>query len=443
MNSIGIIQEARDLISDGLADAAAEILEEFVEEQPDHQEALKLIRRAYSILNDQERAAAFLRKSHDVGKCNESSARKRPFDSKDATYFRDNMSGEQEYSPGLEYETYDSATITDIEAEFAMPEETELGNDLEFEAFQEHETEWLIDDILTSPEEAKAWESVVLDDQFIDVEDEKIDYEEVEYTSRLTPLERSRQIVGEMALEYPIEEDLFDVLIECLAFHKCHGQTRKALCNLMDQYPDASELALVFELRDYWTGREAFSRVYYGEFASVGYINLSWSLGLAIVRCLGVDDPEEAIPFIEDCFEDWSSSPSLILGFNSFRGYMLHLVDHMVSVSPDGLPAYIDYQYFPDEEALARDFPGSAVYRWLEENNLVYREPVPYYSDITRKGDRPDMTEDEVDLQDEPESESAREAKMDAIHAGFLPELKTQISHKENPIERSRRLLHA
>ena len=95
------------------------------------------------------------------------------------------------------------------------------------------------------------------------------------------------------------------------------------------------------------------------------------------MRCLGVDDPEEAVAFVEDCFEDWSSSASLIHGFNSFRKYMLHLVQHMVAVSPDGFPAYIYYQYFPDEEALAQDFHGTAVYRWLEENSLVYREPVP------------------------------------------------------------------
>ena len=378
MNDFEIMQQALDLISSGLAVAAAEILEEFIEEQPDNQEALKLTSRAYLILNDQERAAVFLRKSHDAEKYNQSLARRQQFDANDASYFSGNASGQREYSPGLEHETYDADAITDIEGGFVIPEEMDPGFDSEFGSFEEHETERPIGALSTSSEEVEAWENIILDDQFIDIEDEQVDYEEVKYTGRITPRERARQIVGGMALEYSIEDELFDVLLECLAFHKCHGQTRKALRNLLNQYPSASELALVFELRAYWTGREAFSRVYYGQLASAGYINLSWGLGLAIVRCLGADDPEEAILFVEDCFEDWSFSPSLIRGFNSFRGYMLHIVEHMVSTSPDGLPAYIDYQYFPDEEALARDFPGSTLYSWLEENNLVYREPEPY-----------------------------------------------------------------
>ena len=95
---------------------------------------------------------------------------------------------------------------------------------------------------------------------------------------------------------------------------------------------------------------------------------------MAIARRFRMDDLEEVIPLMEDCFEDWSTSASLILRFNSFRQYMTHLVEHMVAVSPDDFPAYIDYRYFPDEEALARDFPGSILCAWLEEHNL---SPLP------------------------------------------------------------------
>lgn len=374
INIVGTLQEARKLISDGLVCAAAAILEEFLQEQPDNQDALKLISRAYLILNDQERAAAYLRKARDAKKYNESPGREQQFDTVDASYYGDSLAGEQEYSPGLEYEVSDSAVTPDIESGFVIPEEMETQVDAESGTFEQYEIAGPIGDLSTSSEETEAWESIILDDLFIDVEDEQIDFEEVEYTGRITAIDRARQIVSEMAIEHRIEGELFDVLVECLAFHKCHGQTRKALRNLMAQYPAASELAFVFELRAYWTDREAFSRVYYGQSASVGYINLSWSLGLAIVRCLGVDDAEEAIAFVEDCFDDWSSSASLIRGFNSFRQYMLHLVEHMAAVSPDGFPAYIDYQYFPDEEALAEDFHGSTLHSWLEENNLVYHQ---------------------------------------------------------------------
>ena len=60
------MQQALDLISSGLAVAAAKTLEEFVEEQPDNPEARKLMSRVYIIFNDQERAANFSRKLHDA-----------------------------------------------------------------------------------------------------------------------------------------------------------------------------------------------------------------------------------------------------------------------------------------------------------------------------------------------------------------------------------------
>ena len=160
-------------------------------------------------------------------------------------------------------------------------------------------------------------------------------------------------------------------------FHKCHGQTRKAISSLLSNNVSAQELALVFKFRAYWTTKEGFARTYYGYNVSVGYINLSWSLGLALVRSIGAEDIEEMILFVEDCFDDWSCSLRLIDGFNSFRSYMLHIVEHMGSVSLEGFPAFVDYQYFQDDESLAADFAGGSVHRWLEENNFLY-SPVPY-----------------------------------------------------------------
>ena len=258
MNIVSTLQEARKLISDGLVCTAAEVLEEIVEEQPGNHDALKLMSRAYLILNDQDSATACLRKLHGARKDNQSPARGQQFDSNDASYVVDSASGEQEYSPALEYEVSDSAGTPDIEVGFVIPEEMETEVDAESGTFEHYEIEGPIGELATSSEETEVWESIILDDLFVDVEDEQIDFEEVEYTGRLTPIDRARQIVAEMALENPIEEELFDVLVECLAFHKCHGQTRMALHNLMAQYPAASELALVFELRAYWKDREAF-----------------------------------------------------------------------------------------------------------------------------------------------------------------------------------------
>jgi hypothetical protein len=371
-----IIHEAKDLISDGLVGAAVDLLEEFVKEQPYNSEALQLISRAYLIMGQQNLAASFLRRSLRAKQSAKVLPAAGQFGTGDAEYYDESTKHQPEYAAGQEYEladdTIDGAAFPSDFGEVFESSTIEVPN-LDF-----GDADWLFDEFSGDSPEVEGWETIILDDQFVDIDDEQIDYEEVEYQGRLTPRQRARQIVGELATEFELEEDLFDGLIDVLVFHKCHGQTKKALRALLEEDVSAEELALVFDLRAYWTNYEGFARIYFGDSASVGYINLSWSLGVAVVRCLGAEDAEEAILFIEDCFEDWACSPRLISGFSSFRSYMLHIVEHMVSASPDGLPAYIDYQYFQDDESLAADFPGGAIYKWLEENNLLYQEPVPY-----------------------------------------------------------------
>ena len=371
-NTVDILQTASQLLSTGVVGAAADMLEEFVAEHPDNQEALELICRAYLLLNDSERASAFSQKLLNTRPSNLDSLQAQSYGAEHASYITHNAFDEHEYYPGMEYEASGSEGMRDREAESFAAEEIRRQSDADIDAYDQHELDITTRGLWSSSDVGDGWESVIFDEYFIDVEDEQVACEQFEYTGRLTPTERARQIVGEMAVEIPIEEELFDVLVECLAFHNCHGQTRRALHNLLALHPLASELALVFELRAYWRDRDAFSRTYYGKFASVGTDSLSWSLGIAIARRFRMDDLEEVISLMEDCFEDWSTRASLILRFNSFRQYMTHLVEHMVTVSPDDFPAYIDYRYFPDEEALARDFPGSILCAWLEEHNLLH-----------------------------------------------------------------------
>ncbi|GGQ22792.1 hypothetical protein [Shewanella litoralis] len=211
------------------------------------------------------------------------------------------------------------------------------------------------------------WEYIVLEDKFFDVED-NIDYDELKYHERLLPQERARQLTSELALEYFVDDLLFVQLENVLIFHKCHGQTKKAMRELLKENIQANELALILELREYWVGRECFARTYYNSCPDIKFNNLSWILGLAMIRLHNFDDIEEAIQYLEDCFDDWSQSLRLLDGFRSFRSYILHIVDHTLK----DLPPYLDYQNFVDDNLLAYDFSGGEVYKWLQENNLLH-----------------------------------------------------------------------
>jgi hypothetical protein len=212
------------------------------------------------------------------------------------------------------------------------------------------------------------WEDIVLDSKFVDQTEEVIDYETVSYDGRISQRQRALQIVTDLALEFKIDDLLFAHLNEVLVFYKCHWQTKKFMRILLEENVEGAELAVIFKLREYWENKDCFSRTYYQNSSGTGYINLSWLLGLAIVRRLKADDVEEAILYIEDCFEDWSRDLKVLENFRSFREYLIHLVDHMELATPHGLSPYIDYLLFPDDQSLPVDFRGGILWEWLEEN---------------------------------------------------------------------------
>lgn len=398
------IAEAERLLNDGLVNAATQLLEELIEDDPVNIGALRLIGRAYLVANKPEIAADYLRRSLDARRSLMEPPQEAEFTANDANYYADNQGEDREYIAGLETGLFEidevgsEAEIGDSQKDFDLFVDEEESDTLD--------NSWIESGILTMPVETEDWENIVFDDQFVDVEEESIDYDQFSYSGRLTPEERARQMVGEYAAEFNIDEPLFELLTEILAFHKCHGQTKKAIRALLVQGVYASDLRLVFELREFWQNREAFSRTYYGDTVAEGYINLSWGLGLAIITCLRCDDVEEALMFVEDCFEDWSHSTALIAGFHSFRSYMLHIVEHTLVSSGQSLPPFIEHWCFELEDALPADFPGSPIYKWLEENERLAREPVPYYPPLAKIIETPvdengNAIEDELVEEDE------------------------------------------
>jgi hypothetical protein len=193
---------------------------------------------------------------------------------------------------------------------------------------------------------------------------------------RLTREDRARQVAGEIGAlaEWSFQE--IAPLIEALAYHRCHHATRKALTALIVENGMTSrELAIVFELRCYWP-MYGYSRSYEAGEAVDGWESLPWWLALRAVRQLRTDNPEEAMYFIEDCFEDWSAQPfrMAIAGYRSqpyFLGYLEHVLNHMHDMEKrwgQAMPPGIDFQLFPIEDDAVRR--GSPAWCELQELGL-------------------------------------------------------------------------
>jgi hypothetical protein len=183
------MREAQDLISGGLVGAAADLLGEFVEEQPNNHEALHLISRAYLIMDQKEIAASFLRRSVIAEKSAGISSAAGQFRMNDAQYYNDGADVQSEYTPGQEYDlVVDAIELTPNlrKSEEKLADSTVESFDLDAAA-----SDWMLDEYTADSPEVEGWENIILDDQLIDIDEEQIDYEEVEYKGRITPRQRS------------------------------------------------------------------------------------------------------------------------------------------------------------------------------------------------------------------------------------------------------------
>lgn len=222
-------------------------------------------------------------------------------------------------------------------------------------------------------------ENFLIDDDGIDVSDleatvseEESDYDWEEYALEGDPLEASdqdpieepplrisdlrkaRQVAGKLAHEADWDVGGLPILIEVLVHHRSHGKTLSALRSLMlEMEVTPHELSLMHELRQYWGG-SGYNRIFRGNDACDGWPTLSWALSLRLLRQLKMESADEIFLFVEDCFQNWNDSPAMLSAYPIFSYYLNHIINHMDQVNErcgQPMPAFIDYNLFPDEDS--------------------------------------------------------------------------------------------
>lgn len=173
------------------------------------------------------------------------------------------------------------------------------------------------------------------------------------------------------------------ILKEILAHHKLHGKTKKALIKLiLEQNASAEELAILHELRMYWMS-SGYNRISGHTESREGWASLPWFEGLELLRGLKAGCAEEAMMFVDDCFEDWNNDTGLLVEFPVFALYLLRIID--IYSSPTFKKGYIPSLYFDHQLFLMLDdnrfsewhrngtsFPPELQLRNLMENEDFY-----------------------------------------------------------------------
>lgn len=203
-----------------------------------------------------------------------------------------------------------------------------------------------------------------------------------ELPGRLTQREKAEGVATEIAVEAGWLKNEVDILIEVLSHHRSHGKTRSALRDLLvEKDVTPSELEVLHDIRLLWGGG-GYNRFYRNSKAEEGWPNVSWQLGLRLIRGLRVDSAEEALLFVDDCFEDWSESPKQLNTFPVFTNYLKFILAHMEGVSRkcgQVVPSYIEFDFFegPDHDyekwyeprfrngyMIVNVMPGKEDWRW-------------------------------------------------------------------------------
>lgn len=195
------------------------------------------------------------------------------------------------------------------------------------------------------------WQEYALDEDLIDTADE--DPVEDVTVSRLSTLDRARQVAARLAAEADWSKRQLPVLVEILAVHKSHGKTIAALKRLLlEDGVTPEELAIMHELRLKWGGG-GYNRDYRRNEATDGWPNVSWQQALRLLRCLNVDNADELILFIDDCFDDWCHDEGLLQAYPAFVYYLDRVIENAngtTFVTAERVAPFVDYSLFPDED---------------------------------------------------------------------------------------------
>ena len=262
---------------------------------------------------------------------------------------------------GIRTDVFEDA---DDEDEVSANEDDEWEIDLD--GLQEDQT----DEAIEVVDYASEWESLALLDD--DIEEDEPEPDDGNIPDVLSQEDKAWQVAAQICEEAGWGRAEATSLIEILVSHRNHNKTRDAIKSLiLDDGFTSEELVTAFGVRQEWiTG--GYSRVLrWGELTE-GWPNLSWRLAAKLVRLIRSDSPEEIMQFVEDCFQDWSQRPSLILQFKEFKYYLICVIDHMESVERcwnHRMPLFVDFSLFDEETGCV---PGSILWRTLEEMGLLH-----------------------------------------------------------------------
>lgn len=388
--TIQVLQQAEQLFRAGRRRAAIDLLEEHMAESPGDRQAASVLGRIYVNNSQPDRAAFWLKHALQIGHAAgvaHTSPSEKPSDSNamldqdDLAFMSANDAGESECDFSDEYGLSGVIAKNETVKAGSKQQEVEAQADAPQSVFVEEQVSaspedssshspFSEDDLATiedlslitqDPEEELTvvatkqpdieWQDYAFDDPAIDpVESDLL--EELP-ASRLTDFERARQVASRLASEVEWGKRDMTILVEILAYHKCHGKTIAALRTiLIDEEVTPAELAVLHDLRLQWGGA-GYNRVYNGNKARDGWPNISWQLALRLARVVRADSAEEILLFVEDCFEDWCDTPGLLYAYPIFIHYLDRVIDsmHQSSVYRDvDAPPFIDYRLFPDDE---------------------------------------------------------------------------------------------
>ena len=250
----------------------------------------------------------------------------------------------------------DTSTVAGVTDDFAQDD------------FYEAEEDGLFIDDEEPPE--IPWEDfALLEDDVAESEGELDDSGNVD---ALTLEEKATQEAARIATQAGWRRGQLGALVEVLVYHRCHYKTVGAVTALLvEQQVTPDELSLLHELRNAWAGG-GYNRVYRGGSAEDGWPGVSWQIALELRRTLRCETVGEVFLFVDDCFDDWSSSPRLITSWPDFKRYLTHVLNHMEALGgfwEGRVPAFIPYELFPEEECV--EVPGGPGWKELERYEML------------------------------------------------------------------------
>ena len=387
--TIQVLQQAEQLFRAGRRRAAIDLLEEHMAESPGDRQAASVLGRIYVNNSQPDRAAFWLKHAlqidHQAGLAGSISYEKSSdpnamLDQDDMAFMAANDAVVSQCDLSDEYglggasaENGPVKTISNgqqIGVQVDTPQPVSLENVLASPEGSISQNSLSDDDLATledlslitqDPAEEKTiasatqaaidWQDYALDGTAVDQAKPPTSKELP--VSRLTHLERARQVASRLASEVEWGKRDIPILVEILAYHKCHGKTITALRTLLiEEEVTPAELAVLHDLRMQW-GSGGYNRVYNGNKARDGWPNISWQLALRLARVVRADNAEEILLFVDDCFEDWCDTPGLLYAYPIFIHYLDRVIDsmHRSYVYRDvDSPPFVDYRLFPDDE---------------------------------------------------------------------------------------------